>query len=373
MRTKRRILYISQGYSTHDRRFLDRLSRASYEVWFLSCAWDPHPLESRSLPEGVKRLPPLKRRPGRTTVLSAAVAVLRLRRYLRKLRPDIVHAGPIQTGGFYAALAGARPLVLMSWGSDVLLVAERARWIRWIVSWTLSRAQRVVADCETVRKRILSLTAVRSEQIILLPFGVELDRFPETRNPKKPFWSGCRIVVSARSMEPGRGTELFLEAARRVLETRKDVRFLMLGDGSLRGQIEAFIQKQAISEWVHLPGRVPEREVPVYFQGSDLYVSTTRCDGTSVSLLEAMASGLAVAVPDAYGNQEWVEPGVNGWRYPSGDVEELSAVLLEALDEPERCHQMGQANRRLVSERANFSKNFKRLLDGYERVVSTHV
>jgi len=369
----KRVLYISQGYSTHDRRFLDHLRRASCRVWFLPCAVDPNPLERRPLPEGVCALPPLKTRPGRTSIWQAGLAVLRLRRHLRKIGPDIVHAGPIQTGGFFAAAAGARPLVLMSWGSDVLVVPERSRWIRRITAWTLSKAQLIIADCEAVRKRILSLAPVRPDAVILLPFGVELDRFSGERGPKKPFWSGCKIVVSARSMEPGYGTDLLLEVARRVLQVRKDTRFLMLGDGSLKEEIETFIQKHDLVGLVHLPGRVPEGEIPVYFKGADLYVSTTRCDGTSISLLGAMASGLAVVVPDAYGNQEWVEPGTNGWRYPTGDAEALTAAILEALAGPQRCHRMGEANRALVSERANFSENFKRLLDGYERVMSTHV
>ena len=370
-----RILYVSQGYNTHDRRFLGKLAATNHEVWFLPCGVDPVPLEEQPIPAGIKHLNPLSKGNQPRSAADWIVAYSRFRRHLRRIRPDLVHAGPVQTGAFLAALNRAAPLLVMSWGSDVLVAPDRNRWSGWMTRFTLRRAQMVLSDCLAVRDRVLELSGLREDQMVLLPFGVELTRF--RRKPsalglrEKLGWQNCRVILSTRSFEQSHGTFVFLEGIRQVLQAQPQARVLMLGDGSLKNQVVSFVERNGLRDKIHLAGQVRQDLLPDYFNEADLYVSAAFSDGSSISLLEAMACGLPVIVADCYGNREWVTHGVNGWLTPPGKADLLAETVLEALGQEGRLSAMREANQAVVRERADWERNFSRLLEAYDKLLGT--
>ncbi|MGH9709798.1 MAG: glycosyltransferase family 4 protein [Candidatus Acidiferrales bacterium] len=368
-----RILYVSDGYSTHDRRFLERLAESEHEVWHQSCATDSIRCETRPLPAGIHLLPPLNGEtisPGNINWICAA---LRFRRVMREVQPELVHAGPVQTGGFFAALTGFHPLLIMSWGSDVLVAPDKSAWMCWITKFTLRRADIALGDCNAVRERISSLAVLSDDRIVTFPWGIVLSVFrpkiSELGLPQKLGWAECRVIVSTRSFEATHGTMIFLDAMRRVLAQQSDVRVLMLGDGSLRAQVETFIETNGLRERIHLAGQVREDLLADYFAEANLYVSAACCDGSSISLLQAMGCGLPAIVTDGYGNREWVFHRENGWLYPAGNVDALVTTVFEALREEELRAAMGEANVAVVRSRANWELNFGKLLATYDKLL----
>lgn len=368
-----RILYVSGDYSTHDRRFLARLAESEHEVWYLPCAVDAVRCDGRALPDGIHPLPPLsgkKISPGTADWIRAA---LRFRRVIREVQPDLVHAGPVQTGGFFAAISGFHPLLIMSWGSDVLAAPDKSAWMRWITKFTLRRADMALGDCDAVRMRISSLSSLTDDRIASFPWGIDSGVFrpkiSELGLRRKLGWEECHVIVSTRTFELTHGTMIFLDAMKRVLARRSDVRVLLLGDGSLRAQVEAFIKTNLLQDKIHLAGQVPEELLADYFAEADLYVSATCCDGSSISLLQAMGCGLPAIVTDGYGNREWVVHKENGWLYPAGNAEALATTTLEGLGQHELRTAMGRANVAIVRERANWEMNFGKLLAAYSKLL----
>jgi glycosyltransferase involved in cell wall biosynthesis len=292
---------------------------------------------------------------------------------MREIQPEIVHAGPVQTGGFLAALSGFHPLLIMSWGSDVLAAPEKSAWMRWITKFTLGRADIVLGDCEAVQRRISALGRVPQERIVTFPYGIDCGasrpKLSGLNLRRELGWEECRVVISTRSFEASHGTMIFLNAMRQVLAKRSDVRVLMLGDGSLRRQVEAFIESSALQGKIHLAGQVQEDLLADNFAEADLYVSATYCDGSSISLLQAMGCGLPVIVTDGFGNREWVVHQENGWLYPAGNVHALVATVLEALDDDALRAAMGKANVAMARSRANWELNFRKLLTAYDKLL----
>jgi L-malate glycosyltransferase len=368
-----RILYVSHGYSTHDRRFLQKLAESGHETWHLPCAADSVRYETRALPQGIHPLAPLNKKPILPNNLNWIRAALRFRRVMREVQPEIVHAGPVQTGGFFAALSGFHPLLIMSWGSDVLSAPEKSAWMRWITKFTLRRADIVLGDCDAVRERISALGRVPHERIVTFPYGIDCGVFrpksSELNLRQKLGWEERRVVISTRSFETSYGTMIFLDAMRSVLAKRSDVRVVMLGDGSLRRHVEAFIEGSGLKGKIHLAGQVQEDALADYFAEADLYVSAAYCDGSSISLLQAMGCGLAAIVTDGAGNREWVSHRENGWLYPAGNVDALVATVLEALDDDELRAAMGKVNVATVRSRANWESNFGKLLVAYDKLL----
>jgi len=108
---------------------------------------------------------------------------------------------------------------------------------------------------------------------------------------------------------------------------------------------------------------------PRWYRMADLYISPSHVDGSSVSLMEALACGLPALVSDIPANQEWVAEGVNGWLFPDGDAEALAAGILAAAAERKKLPRIGRAARRSAEQRADWKKNFAKLLEAYEQTV----
>jgi glycosyltransferase involved in cell wall biosynthesis len=107
-------------------------------------------------------------------------------------------------------------------------------------------------------------------------------------------------------------------------------------------------------------------DLPRYYRMADLYLSASHSDGTSISLLEAMACGRPALVSDIPGNREWVQSGVNGWLFPDGDEKALAAAIMKAVDQREQLPKMGRAAREIAEQRADWERNFPALLKAYE-------
>ena len=113
--------------------------------------------------------------------------------------------------------------------------------------------------------------------------------------------------------------------------------------------------------------------MPDYFKAADLYLSCAHSDGTSVSLLEAMAVGLPVVVTDRPGNREWVVSGKNGWMAPAGDADAFTrSLLLVANMELSQRERISHDNRKIAEARANWDDNFGLLLKAYDRIEAEY-
>jgi glycosyltransferase involved in cell wall biosynthesis len=115
---------------------------------------------------------------------------------------------------------------------------------------------------------------------------------------------------------------------------------------------------------------VSQADLPRYYRSADLYISASHSDGTSISLLEAMACGAPVLLSDIPGNREWVAPGKNGWLFPGGDANALAEAILRAIEKRSELKMMGQAARKITEQRANWDDNFKKMLETYDQVLS---
>jgi glycosyltransferase involved in cell wall biosynthesis len=121
-------------------------------------------------------------------------------------------------------------------------------------------------------------------------------------------------------------------------------------------------------ERVHFGGHVGYRDLPRWYHMADLYISPSHVDGSSVTLMEALACGMPCLVSDIAGNKEWVEEGVNGWLFRDGDVDDLAEKILLAIKSRKSFKKIGEAARKTAEEKADWSKNFGKLLDAYEKI-----
>jgi len=360
-----RVLYFSRDYTPHDHRFLTALAQTEHEVHYLRLEWGQE-LESRPLPVNVRQVDWwIDRRHVR--LIDGPQLLIGLRRVLHELQPDLVHAGPVQQCAFFTAAVGFQPLLTMSWGSD-LLVGAAPGVGRWIAKYALARSAVLVCDCRTVSSAAQQL-GMPAKKIVAFPWGVDLGYFVPGEDgglKAKLGWGDDFVLLSTRSWEPICGVVELMEGFIQAAQFNPRLRLMVLGGGSLQTRIEAMLSEAGMLERVHFAGRVGYAELPDYYQAADIYVSASHSDGSSISLLEAMASGLPALVSDIPGNREWVEPGVNGWWFPDGDVESLAERILLSYQALPELKRLGSASRLIAEQRADWKRNFESLLKAYD-------
>jgi glycosyltransferase involved in cell wall biosynthesis len=145
----------------------------------------------------------------------------------------------------------------------------------------------------------------------------------------------------------------------------------MLGNGSQAAMLRQIFQRGGVQEQVLFPGQVNQAELPRIYHACDLYLSASHSDGTSISLLEALACGRPALVSDIPGNREWVTPGENGWRFADGDASELAGAILNAIEHRQDLPGMSRAARRVAEERADWHKNFPNTLHAYQIALAS--
>lgn len=349
-----RILHVAEAHAVHTDRIARHQIRAGHEV--AVATWHnlvgSGPVHSFGTSDLVRRLPYHHHW---TRIGSFA-------RFAHDFRPEIVHGHYLSTAALYLAVASGHPTVASAMGSDVLLDtrALHARLLlRALPRWT---------DCFTsvaphITRRMVEL-GIPVDRIATFPWGVDRALFhpPDDLGPSP-------LLVSTRNFESSYGIPDLVEAFARLRASRSDARLRLFGDGSLRPSIAARIRGLGLDRVVSLEGHVPQRRLADALRDAALYVSTAVSDGASVSLLEAMSTGLIPVVTDIEANRAWIDDGRNGLLYSSGDAAGLAAVLERALSDDALRARCFRENPRIVESRGAWDRSMKRLDAVYRGAV----
>jgi glycosyltransferase involved in cell wall biosynthesis len=361
-----RILYFSRNYTPHDFRFLNSLSKTEHEIYYLKLEANQRQVEDRPVPENVQQvLWTGGQREFRWSDLPRLV--LDFRRVVKRLKPDIVHAGPIQTCAFIAVLSGFRPILTKSWGYDLVRDADSSKWMQWVTRYTLKRSAFFTSDANVTRDKAVAF-GMNPENIVVFPWGVNIERFA----PKTSKRSNIQTLslFCNRTWEPIYGIDVLAKAFVKVASVNPYVNLILLGGGSQGANIRQILMNGGVLERVHFGGQVGQRDLPRWYHMADIYTSPSHVDGSSVSLLEALACGMPCLVSDIPGNKEWIEEGVNGWTFRDGDVDDLAEKILFAIKSRRSFGRIGKAARKTAEERADWKKNFGKLLEAYDTVMA---
>jgi len=314
--------------------------------------------------------------------LQDAIALTQVSRLLRAFRPAIVHTHMAKAGtiGRLAALVynrtAGRPAparVVHTYHGHVL-----EGYFRPAVQRAFTAAERqlarasdaIVAISPQIRNELLDDHRIgRPEQYRVIPLGFDLsalaaltdrDRAAARAALNIPF--DAQVVTTVGRLTAIKNHRLFLETARRVMEGRPRALFLVAGDGDLRGDVERAARDLGVSARTRFLGW--RRDVPAIYAATDVFLLTSRNEGTPVALIESLAAGVAGVSTNVGGVRDVIpDPGV-GLLAPSGDVRALAEAVGGLLDDPAKRRAMGERGRAAVLRRYGVD----RLVDEIERL-----
>ncbi len=352
------------GYSPHDHRFLSALAQTEHQIYFVQL----EKADNAELPpqielvdwEGGARDFRWRDVPSYARSLKDVIA---------KIQPDILHAGPIQTVGLIAVLTKFKPLLMMSWGFDLMEDVYRNLWWKSITQYVLRNSTFFISDAQVTRDKAIKY-GMNPNNTIVFPWGVDLDHYSPTSD-YRPTTNGLTLFCN-RSWEPRYGVDILAEAFVLVAKSKPETRLNLLAGGSQENRIREILEKGGVIDQVRFKGYIPQNELPRYYNEADVYISPSHVDGSSVSLMEAMACGLPCLVSDIPANKEWVTENENGWLFKDGSAESLAEKILHAIENRDTLNKIGANARRVAEERADWQKNFEKLLTAYERTIKLY-
>jgi len=223
----------------------------------------------------------------------------------------------------------------------------------------LRRAQRVMSVSAFTADAMVKAQKLDRGRVFVLPLaldpGFTHDSRAETSLPFPPRDRMLLTVGRLIASEPGKGVELVIKALPEVMKAVPDVFYVVVGEGDLQPRLEELARENAVRDRVIFAGAARLEQLKAYYSRADVYVMPSLQEGFGIVFLEAMAFGKPVIASEHGGAPEIVQDGVTGFLVKPGDLEALTAHLIQLLQDPALRARMGAAGRQRVGENFTFA------------------
>ncbi len=245
---------------------------------------------------------------------------------------------------------GDRPVVVRSHGYDV---SFRLRHRGWIERYKLLADRVTIATCSNYSRDLLIAAGIPAQRIVTVANGVDPTAFDASSRHQRSVGEPFRVLSVGRLVKK-KDPRPTIEAIGRLRDLGIDASLTIAGDGELRGTVEEFIENHNLSAHVKLMGAVSHSAVIRLLQNADAFVqhSVTAAggdeEGMPMSVLEAMASGLAVVGTHHAGIPEAI--GDAGHLIEPGDTDSLFGSLQVIAEDPAEAYRLGDRARVRIQE-----------------------
>ncbi|MBZ0159109.1 glycosyltransferase family 4 protein [Candidatus Methylomirabilis sp.] len=300
-------------------------------------------------------------------------ALLKLYRLIRQERPHIVHTHTAKAGflGRLAARLAGVPVIIHTYHGHILhgYYGPLTTGLLRTMERMLARITHcIIAVSEQVKGDLIAYGVAPSGKIRVIPLGLELDPFLGCAVYKGEFRreldldDNARLVGIVGRIVPIKNHRLFLQAAALVIASEPAARFVIVGDGALRLEMEQQARALGIADRVLFTGW--RRDLPRIYADLDVLTVSSNNEGTPVSVIEAMAAGCPVVATRVGGLPDLITDGETGFLVPPSDAQALAAAILRVLRDPETAGRMGRTARASVQQRFTM----KRLISDMEQL-----
>ncbi len=195
------------------------------------------------------------------------------------------------------------------------------------------------------------------DRIKVVHCGIEPTKFEDPA----PIPDGPKRLVAIGRLVEQKGQLALIQA---LTKTQEEVHVTLIGDGDMRGEIEAAIAQNGLHDRVTLTGWVDEKRIKAELAAAHALVMPSFAEGLPMVIMEAMAAARPVIATYIAGTPELVQNGVNGWMVPAGDIPALAAAIDEFAKVPQTdLQKMGEAARTRVLERHDVAREAAKLAD----------
>jgi glycosyltransferase involved in cell wall biosynthesis len=293
-----------------------------------------------------------------------------IRRYLREIRPAIVHTF-LLTASLYGRLAAILERVPIVIGTEVNMYERKRPHHSFAERLLMAGTSRVIVSAESVRDFYIRQVRADPSKVDVIYNAVDFSQAQPTRD-RDGFRQSLGLARDARVAGViARLTEqkghTFLFDALADTPALSDVQLLVVGDGDRRADLERYAQARGVSSRVHFLGA--RRDLGDLLAAMDVFVLPSLWEGLPLSLVLAMGAGVAVVSTKVAGIPEVVEHGRTGFLVPPGDSVALGTALSGVLGDAALRARVAAAGRAAVLPRFGVDTYVRTIAGLYDRLL----
>jgi L-malate glycosyltransferase len=357
------ILIIADGRSIHTQRWAEYFAQRGYQVHLAT-----YDSMNRVIPDVTEHL--LSSR-WNNLYLAFLPRQHQLGMLVKKIRPDIIHAHFTAKYGFHLPGLHFRPSVVSAWGDDILILPVKSRLIHYYTAKVLRSASLIYAVSRNIMGHIIDDFDIPESKVRYLPFGIDTDLFVPDSERKDRDDRNVEIF-SNRGFFPVYDNETLIRGFALACHEDPRLHLTLKGEGPEEQMIRDLTGNLRISDRVTFRKKTGYNEVPRDYRNADIFITTSVSDGTPVSVLEAMASGLPCIATSVGGIPEWVTSGVTGILINPRSPDQVAEALLSLARDPALRMQLGAAARELVVRNGTWNTLMERAEKDYQELIKTY-
>jgi glycosyltransferase involved in cell wall biosynthesis len=271
--------------------------------------------------------------------------------------------------------------------ADEYLQAAKTRYpslqakIANLVMWRLSKLEKqaakkanlIITISNYTKNKIIELYSIKKEKIRIVPNGVDLQKFKpldkqiKIKNQFRVKNRPCLLFVGR--LIPRKGLSFLVQAAKQIIKEENQTIFLIVGEGPQKNQLISDLKRNRLLKNFIFLGDVKEKDLPLIYNCSDIFVFPSIQEAQGIALLEAQATSKPVVSFNTGGISETVLDQETGILIDP-DSNKLAITILKLLKNKELREKMGKKGREFVSENFTWDKCSKALLEIYKEVIS---
>jgi len=243
---------------------------------------------------------------------------------------------------------------------------------RLLYGLTSHKVSGFIAVSDEVRDSMIELIGPIQDKITVICNGVDVKRYERAVDrhavrQQLGLETNTRLIATVATLKEQKGHRYLIDAAATIVPQHPDCHFLFVGDGKLRGKLQAQVRELGLSRNIHFLGS--RRDVPDLLAASDLFVLPSLWEGLPMALIEAMAASLPIVATAVSGTVQVMIPGETGLVVPPGNTEMLARAMTELLSDPARAQAMGVAAKQRVQAEFSAEKQANEHLALYRRLL----
>ncbi len=303
-----------------------------------------------------------------------------LRQVLGDFRPDVVHTHSAK-GGFLGRLVAHALKV-----SAIVHTVHGAPFhpyqpwyarqlFRWCETYAARRCHAIVSVADAMTDLLVQARVTPREKCCTVYSGMDVEPFLQadqnrgTIRRELGFSEEDFVIGKIARLFHLKGHDDLIQAARPVVARCPHVRFLLVGDGILRPQLQQQIAQAGLTQAFHFTGLVPPDRVPVLLGAMDMLVHVSLREGLARALPQALIAGRPAVSYDIDGAAEVVLPSETGYLIAPRDTDDLTAAMIRLAEDRQLCRRLGQAGRDRFTERFDYRTMTAQLRQIYQRLL----
>ncbi len=274
---------------------------------------------------------------------------------------DLIVAAPLTRPISVIPISIQIPIVGISLAYDLNSESPKSA-----LSANLQKCSFIICDCQYICDKLIHEYGINQKRVGVIAYGCDLDLF--VAKSLKTF-NELNLLVT-RNWFPTHSNRIIIDALQRLHNEGMDLKCTFVGDGPELQESKKELNKKSIKSNLSFLGSKSPIEISHQMGIHEIYISASQSDGSSVSLMEALASGMICVVSNFPSNLEWIKDRYSGFLFQNGSEESLANTLKEVLAlDPQALATIGERARKIAVEKANWGNNKIEFLEFLESVI----